>query len=356
MDYTVEATAVGATPVSTTVTTGIPPFNVGTWLTMTGTSTMGLVGLEAPCTTDPIAVIYDTDTGDLVWYRLLDDQGTIGPQDMYRFTDDQTVLADSNFAVVEVDLLGTEIVDFTTAFDIHHDLFRRDDLIYVLDKETVGGLTLDDVVIFDTTGVETARWKSEDHLSIPVGATGDLLHTNSIFVDEAGDMYLSMMHQNSIAKIEGDLASPDFGTPLWILPGDVTQNTIGHDIVVDWSPIGGADTFDTEHHIHLRHDGRLMVLDNDHGRALVFSVDEVNLTATMEAEYATFEASCGRGQGTAIDLLNGNSVVACNTGMVREYDLATGLEIWEAEVGCRNGSVVGQGVTAARWYPLDGWE
>lgn len=325
---------------------------------MTGTSTMGLIGAEAPCTGGPIAVIYDTETGDLVWYRSVDDEGEIGLIQPYQFTDEQTIYAETGDAVVEVDLFGNEILAFDQFLnEAHHDIFRRDDQIYLLDRNTdLAGLTLDDVVIFDTTGVEIGRWHSGDHLTIPVGATGDYLHTNSVYVDEAGDIYISMLEQASLAKIVGDLASPDFGTPIWILPGDVTQNTIGSDIVVDWSQIGGADTFETQHMLHLRHDGRLMVLDNEHGRVLVFTVDEVNKTATMDAEYETFEALCDFGQGTAIDTVAGNAVVGCNTGMVREYDVATGLQIWEAEVECRNGQSVGHGVKVARWFPLDSWE
>jgi len=357
MDYTAEFSAVAFPddPVMvTTLTTGIPPFNIGSWLNMTGTSTMGLIGAEVPCSNAGVAVIYDTTTGDLVWYREIDALGHLGLASMYRFTSDETIYAETGDRVVELDVNGNELVEFEIDFVAHHDIHRRGDLFYLLDKVSDAGLTLDDVVILDSEGENSGRWVSADHLSIPVGAMGDFLHTNSIFVDDAGDIYLSMLEQASIVKLEGDLRSPDFGTPLWIMAGSNARNDIGHDIVLDWTLVGGADTFLRPHNVHLRHDGRLMVLDNEHGRALVFTVDEVAKTATVDAAYDTAEFSCGP-QGTAQDTRAGNAVVGCETGAVREYDVLTGLQIWDAEVECFNGNTVGNGVQVARWYPLDTW-
>jgi hypothetical protein len=59
-DYTFVASATswpaGLTS-TVTVTTGLPPLEVQSWLVMTGTSTLGLVGTEAPCSQNAIAVI-----------------------------------------------------------------------------------------------------------------------------------------------------------------------------------------------------------------------------------------------------------------------------------------------------------
>ena len=133
-------------------------------------------------------------------------------------------------------------------------------------------------------------------------------------------------------------------------------NDIGFDIDVDWDGINGPDGFGFEHNMHLRNDGRLMLLDNDNGRGLVFTVDEVAKTAVVDATYDTYENFCGP-QGTAMDTKAGNAVVACDTEWVREYDLATSAMIWEGELTCRNGGQggFGGGVSATRWYPLDSW-
>ncbi len=357
VDYTAEFSAVAYPddPVFvTTLTTGIPPFNVGSWLNMDGTSTIGLIGADVPCSNAGIAVIYDTVTGELAWYRQIDDMGNLGLTSMYRFTPEQTIYAEIGDHVVEMDLHGNTLLDFDITFNAHHDIHRRADLFYTLDKVSDPGVKLDDVVILDSEGDDAGRWVSADHLTIPPGAMGDVLHANSLFVDDSGDIYISMLQQASIAKVEGDLKSPDFGTPIWIMAGSANKNDIGHDIVVDWSLVGGADSFLRQHNVHIRHDGRLMVLDNDHGRALVFTVDEVAKTATVDAAYPTAENNCGP-QGTALDTLAGNAIVACETGVVREFDLLTGSAIWEAEAECFNGKTVGNGVQVARWYPLDGW-
>jgi hypothetical protein len=354
--YTLDVAAVAwpDDPVVTTpITTGLPPASVGSWLEWTGTSTLGLIGTESGCSASAVATIYDTVTGDLVWYRDLDPQGSLGLQNMVRFTEHHTILGDTNGSIVEIDLFGSDVVRFDVDFPglgVHHDLFRRDDLIYVLIQEDQGPLTLDSVVVLDLTGTEVGRWRSGDHLDIPVGAMGDLLHTNGIHVDTSGDLLLSMLGQASIAKITGDLASPDFGDAQWIMTGAPLENDIGDDITIDWVPIGPPTRFARPHHVSIRHDGRLMFLDNSNGRALVMTMDELAKTATADAAYATAENSCGT-QGTALDTWAGNAVVGCDTGTVREYDVATGSQLWEAKLRCRNESAP----SVARWYPLDGW-
>src|SRR5262249_1742771 len=67
-------------------TTGTPPSAVGSSLVMTGTSTMGLIGTEDPCDKGAFAVIYDTSTGNLVWYEDIDPGGQLGLLNMVRFT------------------------------------------------------------------------------------------------------------------------------------------------------------------------------------------------------------------------------------------------------------------------------
>ncbi len=62
------------------------------------------------------------------------------------------------------------------------------------------------------------------------------------------------------------------------------------------------------------------------------------------------ENSCGP-QGTAQSTVAGNMLVGCTGDWVREYDEATGSMIWEAQAQCGGGLNPG----GNRWYPLDGW-
>jgi hypothetical protein len=158
-----------------------------------------------------------------------------------------------------------------------------------------------------------------------------------------------------VGKINGDFSSPDFGQPYWILAGDDPAG-LGSTVRMDWSSFGGPDGFSNQHNFHPTRDGKYMLLDNDHGRVVRFTLDELAGTATLDGVFSTAEGSCGA-QGTAQDTVDGNVIAACNTDMVREYDGLTGAMLWEGEVRCANGGAPGffGGVTAARWYPISGW-
>jgi hypothetical protein len=313
-----------------------------------------------------VAVVYDTATGDLVWYHLMDPNGQFGSLDMVQFTDDHTVLGESVGDVMEVDLMGADVIrlnDLDTAFGVsvgglfgnfHHDITKRNGVYAVFYQETYGGGgfnadILDTVILFDGTGTELARWYPIDHLTLPGNWNGDFLHTNSVFFDADGDILLSWLTQDTIAKIEGDWTQPDFGTPLWILDGG--GGDLGNTITTDWSAVPGDNGFGSQHSLIERPDGRLQLLDNSNGRGLVLSLDETAATATVDAAYDTRESSCGP-QGTSRSTLGGNAVIGCAGDWVREYDGVTGTMIWEAEVDCPGG---GFNEGASRWYPLDGW-
>jgi hypothetical protein len=99
----------------------------------------------------------------------------------------------------------------------------------------------------------------------------------------------------------------------------------------------------------------LQVLDNGHGRGLVIDLDEATSTAAVIGEYETRENSCGP-QGTSRSTLAGNPIVGCAGDWVREYDFATGGQLWEAEVQCvGGGGGFGGPPGSSRWYALDGW-
>jgi hypothetical protein len=369
-EYTVEAhaTAWPADVVATTLTTTAVPGFIGSHLDMTGTSTMGMIGSNLPCSDDAVAVVYDTNTGDLLWYQVIDDPGAFGGNDMAVFTEEHTVLGESQGDVVEVDLMGNDLMrlqNLDQAFGVtasgifgnfHHDIAKHDGVYYVVYQQSYGGGgfgddILDDMILFDATGTELARWYSEDHLDLPPDWSGDFTHTNTIFVDPNGDILLSFFGQSTIGKFEGDWTSPAFGTPLWLLRGS-GAGEIGNTIATDWSAVAPA-SFSDQHNLHVRPDGLLELLDNTHGRALLIDLDEVGATATVLSQYETHENDCGP-QGTAQSTAAGNPVVGCSGDFVREYDAVTGAMLWEAEAICPGGGGPGPS-GATRWYPLDGW-
>jgi hypothetical protein len=361
-DVIVVPTAFPEVVATTTVTTGTVPPAVASSLDVTGTSTMEFIGTHDPCDSDAIGVVYDASTGQMVWYQLFEPGGTFGANDMLIFTDDHTVLGESVGSIIEVDLMGNDVVrlpDLATDFGIpvgglfgnfHHDIHKRNGIYYVIAQEDFGGNdVLDQLILFDATGAELGRWHARDHLDLPANWSGDFLHTNAVYADTNGDIIVSMLSQTLIAKLDGDLASPTFGDPYWLLDGRPGAGDLAGTLTTDFGAVGPPGYFDNQHSVFVRDDGRLELLDDGAGRALVISIDEVASTATVDAEYETAENTCTV-QGTARETVAGNPVVACLGDTVREYDVTTGQLVWSATVQCGGG-----GGGSSRFYPLSGW-
>lgn len=278
---------------------------------------------------------------------------------MVRFTDAGTIVGETDGNVVEVDLMGRDVarfpVDYPGCCSLNHDIFVDDGVYLSQYQAQSGGLTLDNIVWLDPLGVELFRWEAAEFLPVPQDAFGDWLHTNSESTDANGDLLLSWLTRDAVGKFVGDRSDPAWGQRVWVMTGDGSDGPLGNDLTVDWSAVDGPDDFAGQHNFHPRHDGRLMLLDNAHGRALVFTVDDAAGTATVDAAYPTHESQCTF-QGTAMDGANGNALVACVSPWLREYDGVTGALSWEAEVSCRSGEGGGFSAGASvRWYPLDTW-
>lgn len=357
-DYTfVASTVSGSVETPGTFHTDPLPPEVASSLAVTGVSSVALLGTDTPCGEAAYGVIYDTATGDVVWYDLLDAGGKLGPVDMIQFTEDHTVLGETEGKIVEVDLAGEVLVELVHGVDytdeLHHDLFKRDGLIYAIRALGSGPPgpgeepPLDGFYVFDAaTGERVAEWDAPSFLEIPAGATGDWMHTNTIWVDAAGDIYLSSFGQNSVIKLVGDWTRPDFGTQLWALAGAEPAG-FGSDYTIDWGTVGVVG-FQHQHAVHRLDDGTLMLLDNAHGRALALTLDEGAGLATVEAEYSTTGTECGP-QGTAAMTAAGNVLVGCSSGSLQEYAPDGTVAFAAAIRGCVERPL------AARFYPLDGW-
>ena len=120
--------------------------------------------------------------------------------------------------------------------------------------------------------------------------------------------------------------------------------------------VDGADTFSRQHATTFRPDGRLQMLDNEHGRGLILSLDEVAHTARVDASFSAGQSTCGP-QGTTVDTAAGHTLVGCSGPALREYD--TGPDpVFSSSLVCDNGGGGGGGPGpsgSVRWYPLDGW-
>jgi hypothetical protein len=348
---TLEGSALGAAELTDALTTGpLPPDIAETHLTVTGASSVPYVGTHHPCDASATPVVYDTVTGEVVWYEELDPEGTLGFFDMLQFTEDHTVLGETGPSLVEVDLRGRDLLRLERNLDydeyFHHDLFKRNGHVYAIYQDG-GQPTLDGVAIFDaTTGVEVANWRARDHLEIPGGAAGDWMHSNTVWVDEAGDMFISSWAQDSILKIAGDWTQPDFGQLIWALAG-LGNAGFGDDFTVDYSPVP-EEGFRDQHNVNFTADGRLLMLDNGHGRGLLLTVDQVALTARADAEFPANEWVCGP-QGTAQAVPSGNVFVGCSGAELLEYD-ASGVQVWDGVAVCESARS-----SVIRWYPLEDW-
>ncbi|MEQ1566078.1 MAG: aryl-sulfate sulfotransferase [Myxococcota bacterium] len=356
-EYVFDASGLDGGPVATgSVTSGVPVFDLASSMVVEGTSSTPLLGTNIPCGTGATYGIYDSVTGELVWYQVADPYGHFGGYEMMQFTEDHTMLGQSGAMVTEFALDGTELLRKVQGLDyfddLHHDLFKRDGQIWLLYRQ-FGPVILDGFVVWDAAGTEVARWFMADHLDIPLDAEDDWSHTNTIWVED-GFVYLSSYTQHTVMKIDGDLAAPTFGDPAWFLAGSDGLG-FGQDFAVDWSAVDGDDGFVHQHALRLTADGRLMFLDNANGRALVLSVDESTHTATVDEAYAANQPSCSA-QGTASQTGAGNYLVNCASMEIREYEPGADTPVFTGTLVCENGGGGGSATSsAARWYALDGW-
>jgi hypothetical protein len=352
-EYQVEATA-GTASATTSFTTGEPPSNVAASLDLTGTSSTRFLGTNLPCTPNAaVAAVFDTVTGDMVWYQLLQNSGSLAGFNMLHFSEDQTVLGITGSNVVEVDKMGADLLRRPYDEDYNHDLFRRDGLTYIIYSDSTGRGSLQGVVVWDLAGVEVARFFMDEWPQMPPNPSGDWSHANSVWVDGAGQGFLSLYTQNTVVKFDADPTSAGFGEVEWVLAGEEPAG-LGNDFEWDWSRIGGANGFERQHNVSVRSDGALTMLDNASGRGLVVEVDEVNQTAIAIEAYDTGNPSCGP-QGTTTETAAGGMVVGCSGMRVREYAAATTTPAWTATLQCVTPPAGGAQLGANRWFALEPW-
>jgi hypothetical protein len=282
--------------------------------------------------------------------------------DMVQFTDAQTfVLEMDGVALVEFDPTGREIFrkdDF--ALPIHHDVFRRDDLVYTLmsDARTAsdGKVYVEEILVaVDRAGNETWRWDQHDWLD-PTLADGlpdafwndtfpdavDAWHTNGFYVTEEHDVLLSLLTDDVILRVSGLDGSIE-----WVLDGG-TAGGAGTPTFTLVST-GGDASFDGQHHPNLLANGHLTLFDNVRSRAVELVLDEGARTATFAGEWVV-GLSCPY-QSSLFPVGDGWVATCAERHVFVEYDPQR-VETGRMALTCANGEALPR---TTRGQPIDLW-
>lgn len=333
------------------------------------------------CDEVPFLGIIDV-TGALVWYQelIVDGDGTIG---MFNPTDDGGVVAIVAHDVQEWDLRGqlrrqlVEGIDFDNR--IHHDVIKRDGLLYALfaDVYPVGSqeAVVDGIYVFDDTAI-VDTWELYDHVVITEAdlAGGDHLfwqdvfpgavdfsHANSLFVDDGG-IYVSTRWLSTVWKLRPH-ADPAFGDVVWRLVGR-PQSPILPDFRLT-ADVPGPAGFVEQHHARIDPAGRLTLFDNRLGvsptsRIIAYALDPTGIDAApgTAAGAATVVEAHDLGQmcdtqGSVYTTPAGDRVATCApTGEVLEYRADGGdTPAYTMKVQCADDA--GLRVIMPRAVPID---
>lgn len=151
------------------------------------------------------------------------------------------------------------------------------------------------------------EWRSWDHFS-PLDAVNynlthrrvDYVHTNSLELDNDGNIILSHRHLDEITKVNRDT-----GEIMWHLGGKHNDFTL----------VGDTRWFSHQHSARRQADGTLTVFDNgnytdpEESRAVEYRLDEVNMTATRVWEYRHDPPVYTSAMGDVQRLDNGNTMI-----------------------------------------------
>ncbi len=168
------------------------------------------------------------------------------------------------------------------------------------------------------------QWRSWDHFQITDASDWidltdtiiDYVHGNSIEVVSDSELLISSRNMNEITKIDRNT-----GDIIWRLNGENNMFTF-----TDPDP---DNIFCVQHAIRLMPDSmNISVFDNGNchnppvSSAMEFSIDEANMTATLESKFVSDPPIYGNYMGNAQRLLNGNTVNGYGSGIpsVTEFD------------------------------------
>ncbi len=151
------------------------------------------------------------------------------------------------------------------------------------------------------------QWRSWDHFQITdvtnidlTSRTIDYVHGNAIHMDTDGNLMISSRNMDEITKIDRNK-----GSIIWRLGGINNQFTFIND------PI----KFSRQHCIRRIDNGNIILYDNGNyhspsfSRAVEYTLDETNLTATLAWEYRNTPTIYAFAMGSVQRLENGNTMI-----------------------------------------------
>jgi hypothetical protein len=342
--------------------TGVLPIAMDE-LTLASTGTVAqLVQVISPvdCVGGGWVAVFDAQ-GRVRWYA--DSGGT--DVDLVQLTEADTVvwIVDRTH-VTEVDLTGRVLLSRDDlGLPLHHDVFRRDDLVYVLvsdDHANANGVTyVEDIVLaLDRDGQEVWRWDEHDHLDPTTAHTShspfwhawfpgatDAWHTNALYVTDDGYVLLSLQAEDTILRVS--IADGSIG---WILGGNRVDGAFesSFDLVLGRE---GNPGFGNQHHVALLDDGHLTVFDNANDRGLELALDEAEGKATFVQDW-DLGLHCPI-QSSVFPLAEDGRLVTCaDQHTLGEFD-ATGTELGRHVLACRNHAKLPR---TTRGQPVDLWD
>ncbi|MEM6271959.1 MAG: aryl-sulfate sulfotransferase [Bacteroidota bacterium] len=260
---------------------------------------LGIVGSFSPPPARPTNLILDRK-GDIVWYQQsafssFDFKIHPGGQMSFYYRD-QWYLLDSTFAVSDtLACLGytTDLHDLLLTEDGHAHLICIDDTTMDLSGintrdgmpgDPAGTVRYHLVQELDATRNVVREWHAIDHFDLEDHDTTffidperlQLNHTNSISLDQWGNMLISHRYNHELTYI--NWAS---GEIIWRLGGANNQFTFVNDIGLN-----------SQHFGQIMPNGQVSVYDNGNyhdprrARGIVYTLDTVAMTATKAWEFA----------------------------------------------------------------------
>lgn len=281
---------------------------------------VGIMRQYNPSSRRPTHMLFDAE-GDLIWYLqsssdwIYDFKMQEGGRMSFNDNSAWRVM-DSSFSVIDsFSCIGynTDIHDFILKKNNHAFLICLEDTIVDLSSlvSTNGSIgnqngRLDGIVIQeqDENHQVVKNWHSWDYYGIsdadPTFFTNpnrlDLNHTNSIDVDDAGNVLLSHRNISEVTLIN------------WAT-GAIQYRLSGTNNEFDFQGDSGTSA---QHDAKLLPNNRVSVFDNgtfSHPpRGIVYALDTVNMTATVEKEYR-FSSALSIGMGSFQYLDDGTALV-----------------------------------------------
>ena len=373
--YTVRVQPASGPELQTEFTTAAIPAEHAIAPIVTGSPSFSHLLIPHQCDGGPNMILLD-EQGEIVWYVAVAATGMTGAGfaavDGFDITPDGVVAVVGRTRVRQWTWTGDLVMDLGWPAElpgpVHHDVVHRDGDTYVLTAEQVVGqdglnYVMDGFLVFDAAHDLVAEWSLSDvyapsgGILAPGGFWGtffpnswDWAHSNGIDVDPNGDLLFSSRSFDTILKIRGDWAEPDFGQVAWALSAD-PYSVLGSDFSFDGSIAPGD--FMEQHHPNLDAQGRMHLFDNRafgfDSRATRWQLDELGMTATLQAAWSLGEA-CSV-QGSVFGLGNDNAVATCASSQtVYEFSPASADPTWSITVPCADSPTR---PLVVRGYPLD---